>query len=177
MKNKIIPAAAAAVLAIGCTCLLFAQDKAAPQSSATILKGAYGRIKTNLQKAAEKMPQQDYNFKPADSVQTFGERVAHISNQISTCSAINGQRKPSSAAGKTAKADLVAALSESFAECDKTFDAVTDANAMEAVSAGRGMQPRINALYGIVVHANEVYGAMGVYMRVKGIVPPSSEGR
>ena len=48
---------------------------------------------------------------------------------------------------------------------------------MESVSAGRGMQPRINALYGIVVHANEVYGAMGVYMRVKGLVPPSSEGR
>jgi hypothetical protein len=177
MNNKIVPAGAVAVLAIGFTCLMFAQDKAAPQSSATILKGAYARIKTNFQKAAEKMPEENYSFKPADGVETFGQRVAHIANQMGTCSAINGQRKPSSAAGKTAKADLVAALSESFAECDKTFDALTDANAMEAVSAGRGMQPRINALYGIVVHANEVYGAMGVYLRVKGIVPPSSEGR
>lgn len=171
MNKKIV-----AALALGFACLLVAQDKA-PQSSSAILKGAYARIKTNFQKAAEKMPEENYNFKPADGVETFGQRVAHIANQMSTCSALNGQRKPSSAAGKTSKADLVAALSESFAECDKAFDALTDSNAMESVSGGRGMQPRINALYGIVVHANEVYGAMGVYMRIKGLVPPSSEGR
>ena len=57
------------------------------------------------------------------------------------------------------------------------MDALTDANAMEPVNYGRGQQARIAALYGIVVHANEVYGAMGVYMRLKGLVPPSSEGR
>ena len=174
MNQKIV-----SVLALAFACVLAAQDKAPPpaQTSAQILKGAYARIKTNFQKAAEKMPEENYNFKPVDAVENFGQRVAHIANQMSACSALNGQRKPSSAAGKTAKADLVAALSESFAECDKAFDALTDANAMESVAAGRGMQPRINALYGIVVHANEVYGAMGVYMRLKGIVPPSSEGR
>jgi hypothetical protein len=171
MKKKIV-----SVIALGFACLLVAQDKA-PQSSAAILKGAYARIKTNFQKAAEKMPEENYNFKPAEAVETFGQRVAHIANQMGTCSALNGARKPSSAAGKTTKADLVAGLSESFAECDKAFDALTDANAMESVSQGRGMAPRINVLYGIVVHANEVYGAMGVYMRVKGLVPPSSEGR
>jgi len=81
------------------------------------------------------------------------------------------------AKSKTSKADLVAAIKESFDACDKAFDAVTDANAMEPVTYGRGQQPRIAALYGLVVHANEVYGAMGVYMRLNGIVPPSSEGR
>jgi hypothetical protein len=165
------------VLTAAFALVLAAQDKGAPPSASAILKQTYNRIKTNFQKAAEKMPEENYNFKPADGVETFGQRVAHIANQMATCSAINGQRKPSSAAGKTSKADLVAALSESFTECDKAFDALTDANAMEPVAAGRGMQPRINALYGVVVHANEVYGAMGVYMRVKGIVPPSSEGR
>lgn len=172
MNKKIV-----SVIALGFACLLAAQDKGAPPSSATILKGAYTRIKGNFQKAAEKMPEENYSFKAAAGVESFGERVAHIANQMGTCSALNGQRKPSSAAGKTSKADLVAALSESFVECDKAFDALTDANAMESVAAGRGMQPRINALYGVVVHANEVYGAMGVYMRIKGIVPPSSEGR
>src|SRR5215471_5636055 len=158
MKKTIVSATALAF-----ACLLAAQDKA-PPSSAQILKATYARIKTNFQKAAEKMPEESYNFKPVDGVETFGQRVAHIANQMGTCSALNGQRKPSIAAGKTSKADLVAALAESFAECDKAFDALTDANAMESVAAGRGMQPRINALYGVVVHANEVYGAMGVYM-------------
>ncbi|MCU1329631.1 MAG: hypothetical protein JWN34_5001, partial [Bryobacterales bacterium] len=91
---------------------------AGPPSVAATLKSGYERIKTNFTKAAEKMPEADYNFKPAEGIETFGQRVAHIANQMGTCSAINGQRKPSSAAGKTAKADLVAALSESFAECD-----------------------------------------------------------
>jgi hypothetical protein len=156
----------------------WAQPPAGPPSAAASLKGQYNRLKTNFVKAAEKMPEENYSFKPVDAVETFGQRVAHIANpQMATCSGINGQRKQSSATGKTAKADLVAAIKESFDECDKAFDALTDANAMEPVAAGRGQQPRISALYGIVVHANEVYGAMGVYMRLKGIVPPSSEGR
>jgi hypothetical protein len=176
MSRKI--AATLVLAAAGLGAGLIAWGQAPPASAAATLKGAYTRIKTNFIKAAEKMPEENYSYKPVDAVETFGQRVAHIANpQMSTCSTINGQRKTSSAAGKTSKADLVAAIKESFDECDKTFDALTDANAMEPVAAGRGQQPRINALYGIVVHANEVYGAMGVYMRIKGLVPPSSEGR
>jgi len=173
MNRKIIVAALAAALAG-----VFALQSQTPPSAAASLKGAYTRIKTNFQKAAEKMPEENYSFKPVDGVETFGQRVAHIADpQLATCTGLTGERKMGTARQKTAKADLVAALSESFAACDKAFDALTDANAMESVSAGRGQQPRINVLYGLVVHANEVYGAMGVYMRLKGIVPPSSEGR
>jgi len=149
-----------------------------PPSVATAAKGAYNRIKTNFQKAAEKMPEENYGFAPAAGIETFGQRVAHIADsQMGTCSGMTGERKAGTAKSKTSKADLVAAMSESFAACDKAFDALTDANAMEAVAAGRGQQVRIAALYGVIVHANEVYGAMGVYMRAKGLVPPSSEGR
>jgi hypothetical protein len=149
-----------------------------PPSVATTAKGAYTRIKTNFQKAAEKMPEENYGYAPAAGIETFGQRVAHIADsQMGTCSGMTGARKAGTAKTKTAKADLVAALTESFAACDKAFDALTDANAMEAVTAGRGQQVRIAALYGVIVHANEVYGAMGVYMRAKGLVPPSSEGR
>lgn len=148
-----------------------------PPSVAAAAKAAYASIKNNFQKAAEKMPEEDYNFKPVDAVQTFGQRVAHIANQMGTCSALNGQRKPSSAAGKTSKKDLVAGLADSFAECDKVFDALTDANALETVNAGRGgPQSRIAVLYNLIAHDNEVYGAIAVYLRLKGIVPPSSEG-
>jgi hypothetical protein len=147
-------------------------------SAAASLKSAYTRIKTNYIKASEKMPEENYSFKPVDAVETFGQRVAHIADpQIATCSALNGERKMGTAKSKTSKADLVAALKESFDACDKAVDALTDANAMEPVAAGRGQQPRIAVLYGLVVHANEVYGAMGVYMRLKNLVPPSSEGR
>jgi hypothetical protein len=173
MNRKL--AASVAVAAAG---LIAAYAQTPPASAAAILKGAYTRIKTNYVKAAEKMPEENYAFKPVDALETFGQRVAHIADpQLATCTGLTGERKTGTAKTKTAKADLVAALKESFDACDKAFDALTDANAMEPVAAGRGQQPRISVLYGMVVHANEVYGAMGVYMRLKGIVPPSSEGR
>jgi hypothetical protein len=172
--NRIL--AGAAVIAAAGLMLVYGQAPA--PSAAASLKSQYGRIKTNYIKAAEKMPEENYGFKPVDALETFGQRVAHIADpQIATCSALNGERKMGTAKSKTAKADLVAALKESFDACDKAVDALTDANAMEPVAAGRGQQPRIAVLYGLVVHANEVYGAMGVYMRLKGLVPPSSEGR
>jgi uncharacterized damage-inducible protein DinB len=167
----------ATVLACAVAGIIAAQAQAPPSIAATA-KATYGRIKTNYIKAAEKMPEENYSFKPQDALETFGQRVAHIADpQLGTCSALTGERKAGTAKSKTAKADLVAALKESFDACDKAFDALTDANALEPVAAGRGQQPRIAVLYGLIVHANEVYGAMGVYMRLKGIVPPSSEGR
>ena len=167
----------AAVLAFAVAGMIAAQAQA-PPSVAASAKGAYNRIKTNFIKAAEKMPEENYSFKPVDAVETFGQRVAHIADpQIASCSALTGERKMGTAKSKTSKADLVAAIKESFDACDKAFDALTDANALEPVAAGRGQQPRIAVLYGLIVHSNEVYGAMGVYMRLKGIVPPSSEGR
>jgi hypothetical protein len=172
MKYKVVSMFALALAGIGTV-----QAQTSPSAAATV-KAVYARIKTNFQKAAEKMPEENYGFAPVAGLETFGQRIAHIADpQLGTCTALTGERKAGTAKGKTAKADLVAALSESFAACDKAFDALTDANALESVAAGRGPQVRIAALFGLITHANEVYGAMGVYMRLKGIVPPSSEGR
>jgi hypothetical protein len=84
--------------------------------------------------------------------------------------------KQGEAGGKTAKADLVAALKASFDECDAAFDKLTDANYLEAAGAGRGQTPRLGALFrGVIIHDNEEYGYLAVYLRLKGIVPPSSD--
>ena len=141
------------------------------------VKQSYTSVKNNLLKAADKMPDENYSFKPTPEVQTWGQRVAHMADSnIGTCARLKGEQKSVGAASKTSKADLVAALKESFAYCDAVFDAATDADAMQMVNAGRGGQrSKISVLWGLVAHDNEVYGAMGVYMRLKGIVPPSSE--
>lgn len=140
-------------------------------------KTAYTGIKNNLLKAADKMPEDAYSFKPTPELQSFGERVAHVAGQIAGCSSLTGERKPNPATGKTSKADLVAALKASFDACDAAWAAMDDKTAMEMV-AGRGgaQRPKIAALIGNTIHIDEVYGTMTVYMRLKGIVPPSSEG-
>ena len=73
------------------------------------------------------------------------------------------------------KAELTKALADSFAICDKAFDAVTDANATEMVKAGQNEQTRAASLYGVIVHGNEIAGTAYAYLRTKGLVPPSTE--
>ena len=139
---------------------------------------AYDGIKNNLIRMAEKVPEDQYGFQPTPEVRTFGQLVAHVADaQTRTCSAVTGEIKSGDAASKTTKADLVAALKESSAACDAAFDSLTDANASQMISMGRGQRTKLGALTGVLTHDNEEYGYMAVYLRLKGIVPPSSERR
>jgi hypothetical protein len=154
----------------------------APNPLSAEVKWTYTSIKNNLMKLAEKMPAEDYSFRPTMEVETFGRRVAHIADaNMNVCTGLNGERKPLGAASKTSKAELVAALKESFAYCDRVFDALTDATAKETVSSRLGgpfppepTRSRLATLYNLVRHSNEMYGYMAVYLRLKGIVPPTS---
>lgn len=158
-----------------------AQPGGAPQNAnPTIgeLKQMYTNVKNNHIKMAEKMPEEHYSFQATPEIRTFGKLVAHVADsQARTCSAVNGEQKAVNADSKTSKADLVAALKESYAMCDKAFDSLTDAKASEMVSMGQRQRSRLGLLAGMVSHSNEEYGYMAVYLRLKGLVPPSSEGR
>jgi uncharacterized damage-inducible protein DinB len=154
-------------------CALQAQNPLSTEA-----KQAYAGIKNNLIKMAEKMPEDNYSFKPSPDIRSFGQLVAHVADsQAGNCSAVLGEQKSVGAASKTSKADLVAALKESAGICDKAFDSLTDAAASEMVKTRRGQRSKLGALVGVTTHDNEEYGYMAVYMRLKGIVPPSSEGR
>jgi hypothetical protein len=142
----------------------------------TEAKQAYTRIKGNLMKMAEKMPDDAYGFQATPDIRTFGALVAHVADaQMGTCSAVNGSPKQLGAASKKSKADLVAALKESFDACDAAFESLTDATATQMIKTRRGEQTKLGALVGNTIHDNEEYGYMAVYLRLKGIVPPSSE--
>lgn len=158
----------------------FAQTSQAPNPNplSTDAKAMYTGVKNNLVKMAEKMSEENYAFKATNDIRTFGQLIGHVADsQARTCSMVIGAQPPASAASKTAKADLVAALKESFAICDKAFDALTDAKASEMITMGQRQSTRLGALVRTVSHSNEEYGYMAVYMRLKGVVPPSSEGR
>ncbi|HEY8460512.1 MAG TPA: DinB family protein [Blastocatellia bacterium] len=153
-----------------------AQTNENPMSSE--LRQSYARIKDNLSKMAEKMPEENYGFKATADIRAFGALVAHVADsQARTCSAVNGEPKSLDAASKTSKADLVAALGASFAICDKAFDSLTDAKAAEMITMGQRQRSRLGLLAGMLAHSNEEYGYMAVYLRLKGITPPSSERR
>jgi len=141
-------------------------------------KQNYGFIKSNLTRMADKMPEEHYSFKPAGEIRSFGEAIAHVADaQARSCSLVLGTTRAVDAAAKKSKPELVAALKESFAICDEAFDGMTDATASQMVRLGQSTRERskLGLLIGVTSHSNEQYGYMAVYMRLKGIVPPSSE--
>ncbi len=146
---------------------------------ASEVQGSYARLKANIIKAAEKMPPEDYSFKPTPDIRTFARVVNHVTEaQNHTCGAAN-HTDPSAASKMPAetadKAAIVDALKASFAECDKAYAALTDANMTEMLQAGPAKRSRLGMLWGNVAHDNEQYATLSLYLRLKGLVPPSSE--
>jgi hypothetical protein len=152
---------------------LFSQTPNNPLT--TDLKQAYESVKNNLHRAAEKMPEQDYSFKPTPEVRTFAEVLGHAATaEYHTCAALTGAEAGSLPKAEN-KAAIISALNQASALCDKAFDSLTDSDAAEMVKFPRGQKTRLGGLTGLVMHDTEQYAILGVYMRLKGLVPPSSE--
>jgi uncharacterized damage-inducible protein DinB len=148
------------------------------------LQNGYNNLKRNLTQAADKLSEADYSFKPGTmpEVRNYGALFAHVAQaQFGQCSAVKGVPNPNQ--GKNleeelkTKADITKALADSFALCDEAFSSTTDENALQTVRQGNNEVTRAAALYGVLVHGNEMYGTSAVYLRLKGVVPPSTEGR
>ena len=161
-----------AVAAFSCAAGLQAQNTLSANA-----KSGYETVKNNILKAAEKMPASEYSFKPTPDVRSFGELIVHIADaQTTLCGIAKGEMKRGDAASKTGKAELIAAVKTSFDSCDGVYDGMTDTEGKMIVKTPRGEMPKLGLLNFNVAHDNEMYGVIGVYLRLKGIVPPSTEG-
>ena len=129
-------------------------------------------------KAAEQVPDTSYAFKPTASVRSFGQLVGHIAGtQDLMCAAILGEKLPAEDAvekGATTKAALVAALKASTEHCKKAY-AISDADAGKTVKLFGVEKSALYWLVSNMAHDNLHYGNMVTYMRVMGMVPPSSQ--
>ncbi len=161
-----------------------AQDKPAAVAPApdnplsTFTKVVYGRMKDILLRSAEKMPEENYNFKPTEAVRSYGQIVGHVADaQYLFCSIVLGEKNPAPKVEqtKTSKADLIAALKDAFAYCDRAYDGMTDASATQMVQLFGSDRPKLGVLTVNNMHNMEHYGNLVTYMRMKNIVPPSSE--
>jgi uncharacterized damage-inducible protein DinB len=141
-------------------------------------KGIYTSVKNNVLKAADAVSEADYAYKPTDKVRTFGELFAHIADgQYEFCSAALGDKSEHSSVEKSkkTKGEIVDALKTAFSYCDKAYDDLTDAHAADEVSFFNRKLTKINVLTFNTAHTDEHYGNLVTYMRMKGLVPPSSK--
>ncbi len=156
-----------------------AQAPGGPTGPSAEAMRAYSGLKANILKAADKMPAEDYAYKPTPEIRTFARVVNHVTEaQLRACSAVNGTAAtalPKVPPETADKATVIAALQASFGECDKAFATATDANLAEMLTMGPAKRSRIGILFGTVAHDDEQYATLALYLRLKGLVPPSSE--
>jgi hypothetical protein len=148
-----------------------------PTGPAAEAQRGYAGLKVNILKSADIMPADGYSFKPTPEVRAYARILNHISEaQLHTCGAVNGTKDLAKVPAETAdKAAVIDALNASFAECDKAYASLTDTNLTDMFALGNSKRSRVGLLWGNVSHDNEQYSALAMYLRLKNLVPPSSE--
>jgi len=159
---------------------VLAQDSAAAPANpiAASERGFYTLVSGEVIAAAEKMPEENYSFKPTADVRSFGQLIGHVADaQYSFCSTAAGDSLSPKGIEKTktSRAELVAALKDAVAYCNKVYSAMTDAKGSQMVKLMQFNVARLSVLSVNTAHTDEHYGNMVTYLRMKGIVPPSSE--
>lgn len=167
------PIRALTILAVFSMAAAYAQNPFSADS-----KSSYTGIKNTLLKAADKMPEANYSFRTVPAVRTYGEMIGHIADiQMMLCGMVKGEQAKPVSTGKTSKADLTAALKASFDYCDAVYNSMDDKTGAQMIKMFGRDQTKLGVLNFNVVHDNEMYGNLVAFLRIKGIVPPSSEGR
>jgi uncharacterized damage-inducible protein DinB len=165
---------------------LAAQEAAPKDPISTWMRGSLARGESNIEKSAERMPEESYGMRPGPQteVRTFGQLIGHLANfSYIFCSDAKGEKNPVADHDfekLATKAELIKALHASFSYCDGVFAGVTDASLTETISATRddgSKVPalRISRLIAEISHNQEHYGNIVTYLRIKSLVPPSSQ--
>jgi uncharacterized damage-inducible protein DinB len=166
-----------ALVAVGLA--LAVQSGTAQQMSAVeSVRPLYEMARGFIHRAAEQMPEVDYGFKPTPEVRSFGQLLGHIADgRYMFCSMASGEANPKANTNHeqlATKAALIQALNQSAAYCDQAY-AISDARAMESLEIFGRAWNRLGALAFNATHDWEHYGNIVTYLRLKGMVPPSSQ--
>lgn len=143
------------------------------------ITSVYNIAKGYLLKTAEQVPQDKYSFQPTKEVRTLGAMLGHVADANSMfCAIADGKPQPPENAGSeklTDKAALIAALNAAFAYCDGVLAKITDSDLKKPRDLF-GMKSNVAGVMTLnAAHDMEHYGNLVTYMRIIGMVPPSSQ--
>jgi uncharacterized damage-inducible protein DinB len=174
MKRLILPLALTL-----CAAPLAAQQPASAGDAGSVAatRALWSLMAGYVQRSAEQMPEADFSYRPVDGVRSFGQVVAHVAgSQYMFCAAATGDaaRTEDVEHTRTTKAAILQAFRESMAYCERAY-AQADAATAQPITLFGQPRTRFYALTMNAVHVSEHYGNLVTYMRMKGMVPPSSQ--
>lgn len=162
--------------------LVLAAIPAAAQDNSPVVatRMLWQSVSRYIVQAADDVPEGSYSYKPTPEVRSFGELIGHVAgSQSMFCAIALGEKPPAEDAvekSTTSKAGLIAALKASNEYCARAY-AQSDAASAGMVDVFGAQRSRLYALMMNAGHDNEHYGNIVTYMRMKGMVPPSSRPR
>ncbi len=142
------------------------------------LKGLYDMTNAQITATADLLDEKMYAYRPTPDVRTAGEIIGHIAAaQFMFCSAAAGEENPHAADAEQmngTRDELRKALADGIAYCNRVFAATTDAEAAGMKTFFGNPMSVAGILAFNTTHNYEHYGNLTTYMRMNGIVPPSS---
>ena len=133
-----------------------------PNNPKDVMRGGFAEVTGWVTKAAEMVPADKYSYRPTQTVRTFAQLVAHIADSHNWyCGNASGRNVEWSDAiekGTSDKAALTQKLKQSIDACNALY-----------VGTGRTKELMAN-----IAHTSLHYGNIITYMRMMGLVPPSS---
>ena len=150
-----------------------------PRAAVAAARSSWMAAHNYIVRSAELMSEADFAFKPVATVRSFAQIVAHVADdEMGWCAQILGEPLKQTQVEKTltAKADVIKVIRDAGTYCEKAYG-ISDAQAAAVTTIWGGQQPKIRGLMDNAAHDWEHYGNIVTYMRIKGMVPPSSQGR
>ena len=130
-----------------------------------------------IQRAAEQLPESLYNYRPTPQVRTFAQLFGHVAgSEFMFCAPVRGEAPKAEDEIESKvkdKAGLVKALKDAATYCDVAYG-ISDADGAKMVDVF-GQRTKLNTLVFNATHDGEHYGNIVTYLRMKGLVPPSSQ--
>jgi uncharacterized damage-inducible protein DinB len=124
---------------------------------------------------AEAMPPDQYNFRPHPESMNFGQLMLHIaSTNYAFCAGLKDSDAPATGApSDTDKDAVVKMLSGSFEYCSSVIPTLTEDQLGKSHNSPDGRLPGREVLLAMYVHVAHHRGQAEIYLRDKGIQPPS----
>ena len=167
-----------ALLALVAASPLMAQTTSPTRSPDSEVRDQWVTVSTYLSRAGAAVPESSYAYKPVATVRSFDRLVAHVAgSQRMFCAIVLDEPVPKEddfEKRTMSKAELVAALDASNSYCARAYEIPTSQLGAAVKMFGQ-QYTKSGVLLLNATHDNEHYGNVVTYMRMLGMVPPSSQ--
>ena len=139
-----------------------------------ILVAHWKKSKELTLKVVEAMPAENYDYKPFPEAGTFGRELIHLGQAEGFYLGNLGKGKAPVAPPPTSPKEAVAKfLAENFDWAIGVVGQLTDADLLKPITVRNNTTTGMDIVYNAMIHTAHTRGYVEMYLRNKGVVPPT----